>query len=118
MKWDIYFRNMNGGGDTIGYIDRRFSFTFSRLRHYIDSAAITLTDLNGPKAGVDKQCKVVIKPLGLKPIVVTEKRDTLVVAIDRAITRAGQCLSRRLKRRQVLARKLPAEQELGLVENL
>ncbi len=105
MKLDINFRNMRGSGDLISYIDHRLSFAFSRIRHKIESVSITLTDINGPKAGVDKQCRVIIRPIGLKQIVVTEKRDDILSAVDRSIARSSQSLFRKLKRQQVWKRK-------------
>lgn len=104
MKLNINFRNVPGSADIIGQIDHRLSFFLSRMNHEIESIDVTLSDINGPKAGVDKQCKVIIKPVGLKKLVITEKRDSFGQAVDTAISRASQSLARKLKRKHLFKR--------------
>jgi len=104
MKMAINFRNLARNGKIVGYIDRRTSFAFARMRHKIEEVNITLSDINGQKGGVDKQCQVVVKPLGLRRIVVAERSDKALKAIDRCLGRASQSLSRKLKRRQMQIR--------------
>ena len=105
MKLSIKFRKIPGSAGTIDYINRRLSFALAGTRDAIQSTAITVSDINGPKGGMDKQCRVVIKPNGLPDIVVSEKQADLRVAIDRGIARASQSLSRRIKRKQLSARR-------------
>ena len=105
MKLDINFRNLRGSGEIINQIDHRLSFAFARTRDEIESTKVIVTDINGPKGGIDKQCKVVVKPVGLKQIVVAERRANIRQAIDRCISRASHCLNRKLKRRQALMKK-------------
>lgn len=107
MKVNISFQNMQGGGDILDYIDHRVSFAFARTRHEIDNTKITITDINGPKGGIDKQCKVIIKPRGMKSIVIAEKRASVRNAIDRCLARASQSVNRKLKRRREILKKTP-----------
>lgn len=100
MKLNIGFKDMVGSADVIAHIEHRMSFTLSRLHHEIDSISIMLSDINGPKRGVDKQCRVIIKPVGLAEIVITETREKIRHAIDRCLARASQSLSRKLKQRR------------------
>ncbi|MGK0441809.1 MAG: hypothetical protein ACJA0N_001610 [Pseudohongiellaceae bacterium] len=96
---------MRGNGEIINHIDHRLSFAFARTRDEIASTTVIVTDVNDPKGGVDKQCKVVVKPFGLREIVITEKRDDIRQAIDRCLARAGRCLNHKLKRKQALRKK-------------
>lgn len=105
MKLDINVRNLSRNEAMLNHIHHRFSFAFSRISNHIESAAITVADINGPKGGVDKQCKLSIKPVGLNPIVVTEKRDNVRQAVDRCFARASQAINRKLKRKQGLMKK-------------
>lgn len=104
MKLNINFRNVPGTGDIISHIDRRLSFCLSRVEHDIESVDVTVSDINGPRSGVDKQCKVIIKPIGLRRIVVVEKRDRIQSAIDASLARAERSLVRKLKRKTLLRR--------------
>ncbi len=101
MNIDIRVRNMDGNAELSNYIEHRLSFAFARNHHEIEYGTITLSDVNGCKGGIDKQCQIVLTPSGLRPIVITERRESLRQAIDRCLYRAGHCLHRKLKRRHV-----------------
>ena len=105
MRFGIAFRDLKGSSEIIDYVDRRFSFVFGRTEHNIDEASITLSYINGPKGGVDKQCQVTITPSGLDPIVVTERQEELRQCIDRCLYRASRSLNRKLKRREALRKR-------------
>lgn len=98
MKRSISFRNIEENDVGEDYIDRRLSFAFSHIQHAIESTLITIHDVNGPKGGSDKLCKVVVKPKRLPSVVIVDQQASLKLAIDRSISRASQNLSRRLKR--------------------
>ena len=123
MKLNINFRNLRGDDSTISHIDRRMAFAFSRTQQTLQSATITISDINGPKGGIDKQCRIVLKPNGLEPIVISERQPNLRLAIDRSIARASQSLIRRLKRerRQLHSRstlkRVPVEEHILKQEN-
>lgn len=110
MKLSINFRNMRGSGNIINYIDQRLSFIFASTRHEIERTTITVSDIDGLKGGIDKQCKVVIKPSGLTEIVIAETRENILQAIDLCLARASRSLNRKLKRRHLLIKKRPHPQ--------
>jgi len=59
-----------------------------------------ISDLNGPKGGVDKHCRVVVH-LKRQPSLVIEERDSeLGSLIDRLIDRLGQTAARLRDRRK------------------
>lgn len=99
MKPRLNFRGIAADNRTIDYIQRRFSFAFSRMQHAIDAASVTLSDVNGPKGGVDKQCRIVIQSAAVPPIVISEQQSELRQAIDRGMSRASRNLARQLKRK-------------------
>ena len=105
MKLNINFRKIIGNKALIEHINHRISFAFSRTKHAIKSTSLTVSDINGPKGGIDKACTIVIQPNGLKEIVISEQHSKLNKAIDRCIARANQTLIRQLKRQQKLSRK-------------
>ncbi len=104
MKVAIVLRKIDADSSILEYIERRFTFAFGRTRHAIQNATVTLSDVNGPKGGVDKQCRILIKPEGLPNVVVTEEQQNLQTAIDRCMSRASQNLTRKLKRKQFALR--------------
>jgi len=61
---------------------------------------ISLVDINGPKGGVDKECRVTVRLPGLSAIHVTEAAETLHGAIDLSRDRLENALKRTLERRR------------------
>ncbi|HBR96096.1 MAG TPA: hypothetical protein DD979_01795 [Gammaproteobacteria bacterium] len=105
MTPTIVIRNVDLDKSTRHYIEDKFSFAFKRLRHAIHSAVVTVNDLNGPtKGGVDIQCRVLIKPVGLPSIVISERQSRIRSAIDASLGRASRCLVRKLRSRKQLFR--------------
>ena len=105
MRFDITFRNLESSRKIINYIEHKISLTFSRSKHKIEEAKIILSDINGPKGGIDKQCQIILTLARSKPIVVSETQENFHQAIGRCFYRASQCLNRKLKRRQMLLKK-------------
>jgi ribosome-associated translation inhibitor RaiA len=100
MKIFFNNRNIDDASGMRSYISRKAALSFAKTQNHIESVSVTLCDINGPKGGNDKQCKVLIKASYLADIVVVEERDNLLHAIDRCIARANRTLVQQLKRRQ------------------
>ena len=80
------------------YIERRMHFVLSSRFDQIQRIHVRLMDINGPRGGADKRCQVLLSLPGLQDIVIEDTETDLYVAIDRATTRAGRTLNRRLAR--------------------
>lgn len=77
------------------YVHRRIH---RGLRDRLDSASILrigLSDINGPRGGADKCCQVHIALPQQNDVVVKDIQPDMYSAIDRALRRARQVLSRR-----------------------
>lgn len=95
---------------------RRLQFALSRFEPRIARMTIYLTDLNGPRGGRDKQCRMVAEmPRGGKVIVEDIDAD-LYAAITQAADRLGRAVARALERRREhslympVASRMPAAQ--------
>lgn len=82
------------------HIERRTQFTLSWAHQKLQKITLRLDDINGPKGGTDKSCRIQIPIAGSKSIVIEEIQSDLYVAIDRAFERAGRTLSRKLERQR------------------
>ncbi len=80
------------------HIERRVHFTLSWANQTLSTVTLRLDDVNGPRGGEDKSCRVQIPLPGGKSVVVDELQADLYVAIDRAIERAGRAVSRQIER--------------------
>jgi putative sigma-54 modulation protein len=78
--------------------------------HEASEIDISLVDINGPKGGVDKECRVTVWMPGLAAVHVTETSETLHQAIDASRDRLENALKRSLeKRRDVTNQGLPQD---------
>ena len=84
------------------------------IARYIDDEAtevdIALVDINGPKGGVDQECRVTVRMPGFSGIHVTETSETMFQAIDSVRDRLENTIKRTLdKRRSAGSEGLPQD---------
>ena len=65
--------------------------------------AVWLSDINGPRGGRDKRCKIQISLDHGKTVVIEDTEEDMYAAIDRAAERADRALARRLARGRAFA---------------
>ncbi len=80
------------------YTERRLRFALSHAAGRVTSITVVLSDINGPRGGRDKCCRVRINVKDQQVMVVDDIQNNLYVAIDRAVDRAARAVSRRLGR--------------------
>ncbi|WP_313953496.1 HPF/RaiA family ribosome-associated protein [Accumulibacter sp.] len=82
------------------HVERRFQFAVGRFEDRVQGVIVRLSDLNGPRGGVDKHCQVQLRLRGLPKIVIKDTEADTYVAVDRAADRSGRTLGRNLQRAQ------------------
>lgn len=92
--------------------DEQASASFRKFRDHVFSVEITVEDINGPKGGVDKQCRVLVKLRGHNDILTTANDSSLSKAVKLAISRAATSVNRGLGRRRSIRNTTPPK--LGL----
>ncbi len=80
------------------YIMTKVGAAAGRLKDEICTIDVRLTDVNGPKGGVDKQCSIVVTPPGLATVRVEEQAADYYAAIDAAAATLKKSLARSLER--------------------
>lgn len=96
------------------HVEKQLAFALSHAGDSIIRLTVRLSDINGPRGGVDKRCLIEAR-LKQTPALVIEDVDTdLYVAIDRAAERAGRTLARRLARQRGFAPAMPVAPESEL----
>lgn len=81
-------------------MEQRLEQALRCLGRRIQKVNAFFSDLNGPKGGIDKLCRVVVH-LKRQPSLVIEDRDSeLSSLIDRVVDRVGQTATRLLERRR------------------
>jgi hypothetical protein len=79
--------------------ERRAAFQLSRFADVVRRVRITVEDLNGPRGGVDTQCRVSITLDRYAPIVVSATAETIGDAVAGALDRAARGVARMLDKR-------------------
>lgn len=82
------------------HVEKRMGAALGRLKQKIDRVEVTLTDINGPRRGVDKTALVRIAAHGAPDMVCGALDSDLYRLIDRASDRAGVLLRRHALRRK------------------
>jgi ribosome-associated translation inhibitor RaiA len=73
----------------------RSEFVFRRLAWLISKATVSLSDINGPRGGVDKRCQVEVQVSRENTVVATSIARDWKAAIDLALSRAARTLVRK-----------------------
>ena len=113
MRIDIRFRSLQDSASLRAHIARRVQSQVRRLGKALHGIVIRLSDVNGPKGGVDKRCQVVLRRPGLRPITVEEQSVDAYAAVDIAFERAARAAGR--ERERVRSRRRRWVQALGSV---
>jgi ribosome-associated translation inhibitor RaiA len=96
------------------YTEHRLAIALGWAKQHICKLAVSLSDINGPRGGVDKRCKIQVQLGGGREVIIDNVEADLYVAIDRAVDRADRAVVRQVSRtRQFAHTRAPAEQETG-----
>lgn len=82
------------------YAERRLRFSVRRLNPRIKRLRVSVEDVNGPRGGVDKRCRIVADMSPSGNLVIEETDTRAHEAVDRAADRLRRNVRRELKRRQ------------------
>ncbi len=100
MQIDIQARSFSLTEPLRQYSEQRIRFALTRFGDHIQRVSMWLSDVNGPKGGKDKHCRLQIALTGKTDIVIEDIQVDLHVAINRTVERASRSLVRKLDRRQ------------------
>lgn len=104
MRITTTARDFELTGSLREYVENRLAFALSRFQTRIRGVVIVLSDVNGPKSGLDKRCLLKVRPRGLAEFIIEEVESDFQSALNRAADRAKRTLARRLRR---LAERAP-----------
>lgn len=98
MNWILKHQGTPYPATLPDHIERRLRFALARLGDRVERVIVILQDNNGPKGGVDKECRILAKAQGCGAIMATVADSEWTAAVDRATTRIGHTLSRKIGR--------------------
>lgn len=98
MQLDIQTNGFTLTEGIRSYTTQRLQFALDRNDQQITHVSVHLADINGPRGGIDKRCKINLTLVGQNNIVIEDTEADLYVAIDRASERCARTLTRKLER--------------------
>ena len=86
------------------YIRRKLGTKLGKFGRAIERVSVRIKDVNGPRGGVDKLCRIKVVLAGLPTVVVEQQHAAVQAAIDAALRRTETAVKRAMQRRTVRAR--------------
>ena len=87
------------GEAAIRRLERRIDASLSKFEDYIKSIEVSISDVNGPRGGVDKSCRVLVRLRRRRKVVVTATDESSAKAIQAAIAKAVRSVDKKVSRR-------------------
>ena len=78
--------------------ERRVRFVLRRLGWVVPRAEVQMSDVNGPRGGIDKRCQVELQTDGAGSVVVASVASDWRAALNQALAKAARFLMRSLRR--------------------
>ena len=104
MKVEVRFRAIEASAALREQVVRRVHSQLSRFDCLVRSVVVRIWDINGPKGGADKQCRLTIRGPGLGSFNVQDLSADPYSAADLALARASRALGRERRRARVTRR--------------
>jgi putative sigma-54 modulation protein len=94
MRFEVRIQKVDLPRAVSGYIERRLHFSLSRFESRVRRVTVRIFDINGPRGGVDKCCRITAHLHPTETVVVEELDTDLFAAIDRATERVARTFTR------------------------
>lgn len=111
MKLKVMRHDKSIGARLEGLVERQIGYALGRFETRIRSVTVRLSDLNGPKGGVDKQCKVMVTFRGGESVIAEVTDVEYEPVVHRAVDRIAGRVRRYLKASQTRSRSAAAERK-------
>ena len=81
------------------YVERAILFALGRFAERIQCVRVNIADVNGPRGGADKRCRIQVSLRRLGEVVAEDTDERIATAVDHASERAGRATRRTIERR-------------------
>lgn len=100
MQFDIRRQGIELDDEAKARLERRLDFALGRLGRHIMRVWVHMADENGPKGGISKRCRILVRLQHLPDVLVEDRDADVNVLIDRTVNRTGLSVRRELDKRQ------------------
>ena len=115
MRLEIRQRGVKVTEELRTFLQERLRLALGRFARHIDLVRVYLRDVNGPRDGLDKKCRMVVELPPRGRVIVAGADTATSAAIARTASRAGIAVKRHVQRRRSRRRppRAPATGNLG-----
>lgn len=100
MRIDIRGSGFRVTAPLLEHTERRLRFALTRSSDRIKRVVVRFGDINGPRGGEDKFCRIQVHFEHTPPVLIEDTGADLYAVIDRAAERAGRNAAKRVDRLQ------------------
>ncbi len=100
MELQVQARQFHLSEELREHVERRINFALGQFDRRVSRVAVSLSDVNGPKGGVDKQCQILVHLRRGNPVKIQDVDVDFGAVVNRAADRAGRAVARRVQRRR------------------
>ena len=93
-----------GEKDDVGQIQRTYEFAFDRFVHAIREVEVWCADINGPRGGIDKACRVQLRLYPRGMLMARSRGSSFVEAARDACEKVRAMLSKKLSKQRSFRR--------------
>lgn len=108
MKMEVRFRGLESSEALREHALRRADVHLSRFGGEVTRVIFRISDINGPKGGVDKACQVTLRGPRLGSATVEELSADAYSAVDLALELSAATVGRELERVRTLRKRGPS----------
>lgn len=98
MTVHVRFRDIENVDKLKAQIERKVGFATDRFAVRLVGIHVAVSDVNGPRGGVDKRCSIRGVLEGGRAITVEERGADAIAVVNRAVRRLSNCIGRILVR--------------------
>lgn len=98
MTVNVRLKDMEDADRLREKIERKVGFATDRFTERLIEIHVTVSDINGPRGGIDKHCSIRGVLEGGRPITVEERGADAIAVVNRAVRRLSSSIGRTLVR--------------------
>lgn len=91
------------------YIRRKLGRKLGKFAWSIERVSVRVEDVNGPRGGVDKRCRIKVVMPAIPSVVTEERHHSLQASMDRALTKAERAVRQAVQRHRTMHPKRRTE---------
>ena len=95
------------------FTEERIATALGWASQHMRKLAVSLSDINGPRGGIDKRCRIQVQLGAGRQVIIEDTEDDLYAAINRAAERADRAIVRQIQRKRSFSHSRILQTELA-----